>query len=172
MFIKAMLQAIPTFAMGTTLCWELEMICVCFWWKSPNNKQGIHWKSWEWLCKPKEEGGMGFRRFGIFNQALVAKQVWRMMVHPDSLVAQVFKARYFRSSNILQMGLGTNPSFVWRSLCWGRQLIREGLGWNVVNGKEIDAGTRAWYANWAVSAPSTCIVPNQKVAAYIDGNGK
>lgn len=76
--IKVVLHVIPTFAMGcfripTSLCRELEMICARFWWETSNYKGVVHWKSWEALCKSKEEGGLGFRHFGCFNQVLVAK---------------------------------------------------------------------------------------------------
>lgn len=145
--IKAVLQAIPTFAMGcfripTTTCREMESICARFWWSSSKDKNGIHWKSWDTLCLPKAEGGLGFRSFGSFNQALIAKQVWRILTRPDSLMAQVFKSRYFRNTDVLHAGIGRNPSFVWRSLCWGREIVRKGIGWIIANGHDIDAGYR------------------------------
>lgn len=119
--------------------------CTKFWWGSAGDKQGMHWKTWDDLCKPKEEGGLGFRKFTLFNQALLAKQVWRLILQPDSLVAQVFKARYFCSCNIMKAGIGSNPSFVWRFICWGRDLLTKGLRWLVVNGKDIEAEGRDWF---------------------------
>lgn len=93
---------------------------------------------------------MRFRRFSPFNQALIAKQVWRMIVFPDLLVSQVFKARYFRGCDIMDAQLGSNLSFVWRPLCWGRELLRQGLSCLVLNGSEIDVGRRNWFANWGL----------------------
>lgn len=114
---------------------------------------------------------MGFRKFGTFNQALIAKQVWRIIEKPNSLLAQVFKSRYFRSEDIMEAKLGSNPSFAWRSICWGRELIKEGLGWTITNGKSIDAGKRDWFGSCAIANRSSCAIPNQKVKAYIDQNG-
>lgn len=159
--IKAVLQAIPTYAMAcfrvpTSLSRELEMICAKFWWGNTDCNGGLHWRSWDSLCRSKEDGGLGFRRFVCFNQALVAKQIWRMIALPNSLVCKVFKARYFRSGDIMQAGLGSNPSFVWRSLCWRRELIKDGLGWTIANRRSIEAGWRDWFGSWATSAASTC----------------
>ena len=43
-----------------------------------------------------------------------------------SLVAHVFKARYFRSSNFLDAKLGNNPSYLWRSLMATQDVIGRG----------------------------------------------
>lgn len=86
----------------------MEAICARFWWGDSNLKGGIRWKSWENLCKRKDDGGMGFRQLNCFNQALVAKHVWRMLEKPESLTTQVFKARYFKNCDIMEAQIGNN----------------------------------------------------------------
>ncbi|PKA61986.1 putative mitochondrial protein [Apostasia shenzhenica] len=61
---------------------------------------------------------MGFRDPVAFNKVLVAKQGWRMITHPNSLVVRVFKAKYFPKSDIMNAQLGSNPSYAWRSIIW------------------------------------------------------
>ena len=46
---------------------------------------------------------MGFKEIEKFNQALLAKQVWRMINNPDSLCHKVFKARFFRIAQSLKL---------------------------------------------------------------------
>lgn len=95
-----------------------------------------------------------------------------MIENSESLVAQVFKARYFKNCDIMEANLGNNPSFVWRSLCWGTELLNKGLAWIIANGNDINANTRNWFAEWALASNSTCRVRGLKVAAYINNNGE
>lgn len=130
--IKSVIQAIPTYAMScfripTSLCGEIESMCAKFWWGGNSEKKKIHWKEWKLLTKPKKEGGMGFRDLVTFNKALLAKQIWRIILNPDSLVAKVLKARYFKHTDIMDATLGSNPSYIWRSIMWSKPTLSEGL---------------------------------------------
>lgn len=59
---------------------------------------------------------MSFRKLHDFNLAMLAKQGWRIITNPTCLMAQILKARYFRSSSFLEAELSDNPSFIWRSI--------------------------------------------------------
>jgi len=51
--------------------------------------------AWERVACPKEFGRMGFQNFKDFNLSMVAKQGWSFLSKPESLIARVFKSRYF-----------------------------------------------------------------------------
>ena len=46
-----------------------------------------------------------------FNLALLEKQVWRLLIFPDSLIVRVLKGRYYRHSNPMVTGKANNPSY-------------------------------------------------------------
>ena len=98
-----------------------------FWWGSGNNKRGIHWFSWDKVCKSKEEGGLSFRDHQDFNTALLAKQLWRLIDKPDCLFSKVFKGRYFQNTDPLDPHRPYSPSYGWRSICSARSLVNKGL---------------------------------------------
>lgn len=77
-----MVQAIPTFTMSCfklplDLCDEIGSLIRKFLWKQKGEQQKIRWKKWEVLCKPKSEGGMGFKDLVKFDEAMLVRQVWR-----------------------------------------------------------------------------------------------
>ena len=68
------------------------------------------WVGWKTMCKPKSQGGMGFRNLQAFNLTLLAKQAWRILTNLGSLVAHILKAKYFPFCDILHANLGSSPS--------------------------------------------------------------
>lgn len=81
-----------------------------------------------------KQGGIGFKDQIIFNQVLLAKQGWRLVRYPNSLVAHVLKAKYFPKVHFLKASLGQCPSYTWRSLLYGRELLNSGLRWRIGRG--------------------------------------
>jgi hypothetical protein len=98
-----------------------------FWWKSKEGKRKTCWVAWDDMIVPKFLGGMGFRDIELFNPALLAKQVWRILQEPASLRARILKAVYFPLGDFWGANLGSAPSKIWRSVLHGREVLQLGL---------------------------------------------
>lgn len=59
----------------------------------------------------------------------------------------MFKARYFPATNFLDSVLGSNPSFVWRSVWEAKDLMKAGARWLIGSGQDIDILNQSWLAN-------------------------
>jgi ribonuclease HI len=114
------------------------------WWGFEDGVKKMHWRSWEWLSSPKSLGGMGFRDFGLFNQAMLGKQAWRLITNPTSLCARVLKGRYFPNTDFLSAGKPRSASFTWRSILFGRELLKKGIRWGIGDGESVKIMTDNW----------------------------
>ncbi|KAA3467328.1 reverse transcriptase [Gossypium australe] len=178
-FIKSVLQAIPTYAMScfllpNSLCGEIERIITNFWWQKAHGKTCIHWCQWQHMCQSKDEGGMGFRSMAKFNVALLAKQGWRILNNPNSLVAQVLKSQYFPNEGFLNSCLRNNCSFTWKSIWAAKGVLADGLCWKVGRGSEISTLNDVWIPDFKNSILSSYInnLCDFKVAELIDDNSR
>ncbi|KAL9666857.1 hypothetical protein QQ045_001201 [Rhodiola kirilowii] len=104
------------FKFSVGLSKRLFSLVARYWWNDAKDKRYIAWVSKDKICRPKEEGGMAFKPFELVNDALLAKQVGRMLSCPNLLISRVYKARYFPRSDVSAAGLGHRPSWAWKSL--------------------------------------------------------
>lgn len=147
--IKAVAQAIPTYAMSCfdqseELCKEISTIIGRYWWSQHDKTNKIHWVSWEILTRSKSRGGLGFRDLYTFNIAMLARQAWRLLIFPNTLCAQVLRAKYFADKNILEVSAKAGVSYTWRSILKGVKLIKEGIIWRIGDGSSVNIWKDPW----------------------------
>ncbi|XP_013679317.2 uncharacterized protein LOC106383806 [Brassica napus] len=147
--LKSIAMALPVYAMSCFRltkhhCQKIMSAMASFWWDECDEKRKIHWVSWPKLCISKENGGLGFRDIEDFNQALLAKQAWRLLNEPNSLLARIYKGRYYANTGFMECGKGYRPSYAWRSIFFGRELLSKGLIRSIGDGQS----TLVWSQKW------------------------
>uniref|UniRef100_A0A7N2LM66 Uncharacterized protein n=1 Tax=Quercus lobata TaxID=97700 RepID=A0A7N2LM66_QUELO len=85
---------------------------------------------------------MGFKDLVRFNEAMLAKQIWRLQTE-DSLLYKVFNTKYFPSGLVFEARSSTG-SFAWQSLLKVRHVIEKGMMWRVGDGSQI----RVFHDKW------------------------
>ena len=68
---------------------------------------------------------MRFKEIEKFNDALLAKQVWRMTNNLDFFCHRVFKARFFLDCSILDAKESTTGSYARKSILSARDVIQK-----------------------------------------------
>ncbi|XP_018463849.2 uncharacterized protein LOC108835040 [Raphanus sativus] len=174
--LKSVAMAMPVYAMSVfklpkTTCKNLTRATANFWWNAQEGINKMHWVSWERMCLDKEDGGLGFKDIEKFNQALLAKQGWRLLMDTESLCARVLRSRYYPMGEFLDAKLGSRPSYAWRSILFGRELLVKGIRHNVGTGETIKVWTEKWLFDTEPVAPmrkQTRFDVNLRVCDLID----
>lgn len=96
---QASLSNIPGYVLQSApipaaVCDEVEKLCRDFIWGSMANCKKCHLVAWDRICKPKEEGGLGFRNLRNLNKAHMMKLAWELITCPDKLWVKIVKAKY------------------------------------------------------------------------------
>jgi hypothetical protein len=86
---------------------------------------------------------MGFRDLHLFNQAVLARQAWRLIAYPDSLCARVLKAKYYPNGELTDTTFIRNASPCWQGITHGLDLLKKGMVWRIENEKKV----RIWRDN-------------------------
>jgi hypothetical protein len=140
--IKSIAQALPNYIMSVFkltggLCEDLMRAIRAYWWGAEKGHRKVQWVSWKTLILQKSHGGMGFKDLQLLNQALLARQAWRLLAFPDSLCAHVLKVKYFPAGNLLDTTIASEASSTWRAIKFGLELLKKGVVWRVGYGESI-----------------------------------
>ena len=127
----------------------------------------MHGFAWWKMCVPKKKGGMGFRDLHSFNLAMLAKQCWRLLQRPDSMCAQVLKAKYYPNGDILSAGPKKGSSFTWQSIVAGTQTFKRGCIWRVGSGSHINI----WDDPWIPASESRKIITPKRRNNVVQSGG-
>ena len=174
--IKAVAQALPTYTMScfklpSGLCHDIEALIRRFFWGQRGDGRKVHWIRWEDLCKPKSQGGLGFKDLSHFNDALLAKQTWRLLHDKTSLFYRVFKAKFFPNCSVMEAASQSSASYAWKSIIRGREVIRKGAIWRIGNGKSVDIWRDRWLPlkhSPKILSPRRNMGSEAKVCSFID----
>ena len=64
---------------------EVESCFRDFLWAVGDASKGKCKVAWSLVCRPCENGGLGFKRLVVWNRALIAKNLWAIISSRDSL---------------------------------------------------------------------------------------
>ena len=133
--IQSVFASIPIYYMANILfskkfLAKLTSVIRNFWWQGVQKrttKKPIRYRSWETICKPKKEGGLGIRKLELVNKGMLINTAWRLVHDSDSTVAKIIKTKYCPYAS-----LWTATSYVPKSIFWSSMLnIRNHLEHNI-----------------------------------------
>ncbi|KAH1130409.1 hypothetical protein J1N35_001787 [Gossypium stocksii] len=130
-----------------SLCDEIEGMIRQFIWGASNGNRKIALVSWDLLCQPKSNGGLGLRSLQNHNTSFMMKLGFKLLTDESSLWVKVLRSKYGVQKGIPESLSRGRCSFLCRSLSRIWPLLRENLLWSVGNGHNIRCWKDCWVPN-------------------------
>ncbi|CAI0626807.1 unnamed protein product [Linum tenue] len=114
-------------------------------WGSQEGKRKVHQVSWDKICSPKHQGGLGLRTARSLNLAFMIKLAWKILNNKDELWVKVLQGKYFhqREGRILGMK-SSNHSSLWRGICKGFPMMQQATVWSIRDGRTTEFWNHPW----------------------------
>jgi len=91
--------------------------------------------SWDKICQPKSNGGLGLRKIHATNRAFQCKLAWHIFTDNQSFWVQSMKAKYLHRSNFMDYKVKPTDSLVWKGVVRSREPLASGLVWKIGDGR-------------------------------------
>ena len=114
---------------------KINQLCSKFFWKGSNSPVRGGRVSWQAICHPKAEGGLGLKDILSWNQACISQNIWSIITKYGSLWIAWVEAYVLKASSIWQVAPAQNSSWSWRKLLQLRNLARRFV--ELRNGVEV-----------------------------------
>ncbi|KAL5835383.1 hypothetical protein ACOSQ4_014880 [Xanthoceras sorbifolium] len=84
-------------------CDKLDGLNKNFLWGHSQDMMTVHLVKWKIVYCPKEAGGLGVKSMRLWNQALLTKAGWRLILKDGSLWSNMLHAKYVGSKNLVDV---------------------------------------------------------------------
>ncbi|KAH7845388.1 hypothetical protein Vadar_001417 [Vaccinium darrowii] len=129
---------------------EVESILRAFFWSGPDLKKTGAKVSWDHLCSPRQEGGLGFKSMHIWNKAAISKHIWFLIAGGEqSMWCQWVKSYLLKGRSFWEVKIPSNPSWIWRKILNLRPLVQHHIKTIIGNGDR----TSLWFDDWHPLGP-------------------
>lgn len=150
--VKHVLQSLPIHTLAAisppkTTIKYITNLAADFFWGLEKEKKKYHWASWDTLCYPQDEGGIGVRKLSDTCTSFQFKQWWFFRSR-NSLWAQFLKAKYCQRANPIARKLEKGQSLIWKYMMINKHTIEAHIKWKIHSGN-----CSFWWDDWLDIGP-------------------
>ncbi|KAL0295376.1 UNVERIFIED_CONTAM: hypothetical protein Sradi_6838100 [Sesamum radiatum] len=133
---------------------EIEKRLRNFLWKG-NLDMGYAKVSWQQVCRPVSEGGLGIRDIHSLNKGLMSRHLWRIMHDSTSIWVHWILQYRLRDSSVWTIRTQTG-TWGWRKLIRLRDSLRPHVLYQIGDGTSFSL----WHDPWHPGGPMICQFPS------------
>ncbi|KAJ9536695.1 LOW QUALITY PROTEIN: hypothetical protein OSB04_un000168, partial [Centaurea solstitialis] len=131
---------------------EIEKLLRNFIWAQGDPAGGKCKVAWDLICRPLENGGLGFRRLGLWNRALLTKNLWSILTNRDCLWVSWVRSYALRNSCFWTARKTSRWSWVLVRIMNLRDEVRQFISVRLGNGSRTNAWEDVWLPCGRLSA--------------------
>lgn len=149
---------------------KISRLFTSFIWGDSSQYKKIHWASWDKICYPTEEGGIGCKSISDLNLAFDCKLWWKFR-EQKSLWSQVLLAKYCRNNHASAANHRSTDSGVWNRMLKAKNIAEPYIAWRIGEGK-INIKFDIWLKSGSFQGRLTQDLPQDKlVRDFRNSNG-
>jgi hypothetical protein len=98
---------------------KIKTIMRKFWWHGVHEDQStssIAYRSWDDICKPPDQGGLGIRDMELINKSLIIHSACNVATNKNPLLTATLKAKYYPHNSFWTTPVGISRSVYWSSI--------------------------------------------------------
>ena len=133
---------LSTFRLPKGCIQEIETLCARFLWTGDIEKSSGAKVAWSTVSLPKQEGGLGLRRFTLWNDVLCLRYIWLLLTNRASLWSQWHRHHHIKEATFWAVQPRSTDS--WNTLLDHRPMAQKFLKCRVGNGEN----TSFWFDSW------------------------
>lgn len=115
--------------------------------------------SWEDMCLPKNEGGLGICRLRDCNKAVMLKHVWILFTNKESLWYKWTHSTFLKRKSFWVVKEPTFCSWAWKRILYLRIEFRLSFHWRVGDGQSVSF----WFDHWHLRGPLDLIFSDSMI---------
>ncbi|KAJ9556097.1 hypothetical protein OSB04_010711 [Centaurea solstitialis] len=147
--IKAVLESLQlywmlVFTLPSSVIQSIEALFRSFLWSQSDVSKGKNRVAWDVVCRPKKSGGLGIKRMGLWNRALLTTHVYDVLRRKKSLWVSWIYIHRLHNVHFWNAPIISNSSWIWRKLLELREQVRPFFLSYIGDGTTVNAWEDKW----------------------------
>ncbi|GJZ84342.1 hypothetical protein Tco_0649681 [Tanacetum coccineum] len=132
------------FLLPKTVINDIEKLFKKFLWNNGESCKGKPKVAWVDVCKPKDQGGLGFKSLELWNKTLLVKYLWNVASKKESLWVKWINVVKLKNRSVWDVAIDPKYSWGWKCILNLRNMVRDHIRFSIGNGKSVNV----WHDNW------------------------